>query len=196
MASMLKRKFHRGNIMRTSKSLSCRLARSVRASLTNISPWTHIVLKFRCTTLNPKRRYCTRNGLGMVLPMKRNLCACRNNQSRQSRYNQKPNEGSKMAISNCPMCESPVPPDGGETAKTCSSCGADLTRWMPKPVQPATLEVLGAEPEAVEKSNLVPGIMGALIGAGLGAGIMYAFYEWAGFRFPLLGVGIGVLTGF
>jgi len=94
------------------------------------------------------------------------------------------------------MCESPVPPDGGETAKTCSSCGADLTRWMPKPVQPATLEVLGAEPEAVEKSNLVPGIMGALIGAGLGAGIMYAFYEWAGFRFPLLGVGIGVLTGF
>jgi len=25
---------------------------------------------------------------------------------------------------------------------------------------------------------------------------MYAFYEWAGFRFPLLGVGIGVLTGY
>ena len=24
---------------------------------------------------------------------------------------------------------------------------------------------------------------------------MYAFYEWAGFRFPLLGVGIGALTG-
>lgn len=25
---------------------------------------------------------------------------------------------------------------------------------------------------------------------------MFAFYRWAGFRFPLLGVGIGVLTGF
>ena len=25
---------------------------------------------------------------------------------------------------------------------------------------------------------------------------MYGFYELAGFRFPLLGVGIGVLTGF
>ena len=25
---------------------------------------------------------------------------------------------------------------------------------------------------------------------------MYGFYEGAGFRFPLLGVGIGVLTGF
>jgi len=25
---------------------------------------------------------------------------------------------------------------------------------------------------------------------------MYAFFEYAGFRFPLVGVGIGVLTGF
>ncbi len=38
--------------------------------------------------------------------------------------------------------------------------------------------------------------MGAFIGALVGVGAMYGFYEWAGFRFPLLGVGIGVLTGF
>lgn len=40
------------------------------------------------------------------------------------------------------------------------------------------------------------GIFGALIGAFIGMGIMYGFYEWAGIRFPLMGIGIGVLTGY
>lgn len=40
------------------------------------------------------------------------------------------------------------------------------------------------------------GILGALIGAFIGMGIMYGFYEWAGVRFPLMGIGIGVLTGY
>ena len=40
------------------------------------------------------------------------------------------------------------------------------------------------------------GILGALLGAAAGVGVMFAFYTLAGFRFPLLGVGIGVLTGF
>lgn len=40
------------------------------------------------------------------------------------------------------------------------------------------------------------GLLGALAGAALGAGAMYGFYQAAGFRFPLLGIGIGVLTGF
>jgi len=40
------------------------------------------------------------------------------------------------------------------------------------------------------------GILGALLGACTGVGVMFAFYTLAGFRFPLLGVGIGVLTGF
>jgi len=47
-----------------------------------------------------------------------------------------------------------------------------------------------------DKSNLGLGIMGAVIGAAVGAGAMYAFYAFAGFRFPLLGVGIGFLTGY
>ena len=44
--------------------------------------------------------------------------------------------------------------------------------------------------------NLGLGILGALLGACLGAGLMYGFYQVAGFRFPLLGVGIGLLTGY
>jgi hypothetical protein len=47
-----------------------------------------------------------------------------------------------------------------------------------------------------DKSYLTKGILGALLGAGLGIGAMFAFYAFAGFRFPLLGVGIGILTGF
>ena len=79
--------------------------------------------------------------------------------------------------------------------RTCASCGADLTRWMPKPMQPPELEV-PAEAEGRSEFNLGLGILGALMGAGIGAGVMFGFFEWAGFRFPLLGVGIGALTGF
>jgi hypothetical protein len=53
-----------------------------------------------------------------------------------------------------------------------------------------------ASPKAAGEFNLGMGILGAFIGALVGVGAMYGFYEWAGFRFPLLGVGIGVLTGF
>ncbi len=49
--------------------------------------------------------------------------------------------------------------------------------------------------KASGEANLGLGILGALVGAAVGVGAMYGFYEWAGFRFPLLGVGIGVLTG-
>jgi hypothetical protein len=49
---------------------------------------------------------------------------------------------------------------------------------------------------AEEKFNLPKGILGALLGAGLGVAVMFAFYTFVGFRFPLLGVGIGILTGY
>jgi hypothetical protein len=39
------------------------------------------------------------------------------------------------------------------------------------------------------------GVLGALLGAGVGAGLMYGFFLMLEFRFPLLGVGIGALTG-
>ncbi len=50
--------------------------------------------------------------------------------------------------------------------------------------------------ESAERFNLGKGILGALLGAGLGVAAMFGFYALAGFRFPLLGVGIGILTGY
>ena len=47
-----------------------------------------------------------------------------------------------------------------------------------------------------DRSALVKGVLGALLGAAVGVGAMFAFYTFAGFRFPLLGVGIGILTGY
>ena len=44
--------------------------------------------------------------------------------------------------------------------------------------------------------NLGKGILGAVLGAAVGSGLMFGFYALVGFRFPLLGVGIGILTGF
>jgi hypothetical protein len=64
------------------------------------------------------------------------------------------------------------------------------------PARPLARPVREASPKATGEFNLGLGILGAFIGALAGVGAMYGFYELAGFRFPLLGVGIGVLTGF
>ncbi len=61
---------------------------------------------------------------------------------------------------------------------------------------PAARPTAFAAAKAAGEFNLGLGIVGALLGAGIGSGLMFGFYEWAGFRFPLLGVGIGLLTGF
>ena len=101
-----------------------------------------------------------------------------------------------MAISDCPMCKTPIPAAERETMTTCAACGADLTRWRPKPVAPPPLPAAAAPPAAAGQFNLGLGLLGAFLGAFLGAGLMYGFYQLAGFRFPLLGVGIGFLTGY
>ena len=44
--------------------------------------------------------------------------------------------------------------------------------------------------------SLGRGIAGAVLGALLGSGLMYGFFELVGFRFPLMGVGIGALAGY
>lgn len=49
--------------------------------------------------------------------------------------------------------------------------------------------------QSEDKMLLGKGILGAVLGAAVGVGVMFAFYALAGFRFPLLGVGIGFLTG-
>lgn len=63
-------------------------------------------------------------------------------------------------------------------------------------MRPAPLTVPQTPAKATGEFNLVRGILGAIVGAGVGVGAMYGFFEFAGFRFPLLGVGIGILTGF
>jgi hypothetical protein len=46
------------------------------------------------------------------------------------------------------------------------------------------------------EGNLGLGILGAVLGAGVGVGVMFGFFLLVGFRFPLLGVGTGCLTAF
>jgi hypothetical protein len=98
-----------------------------------------------------------------------------------------------MAITSCPMCQSSLPVEG---VKACMSCGADLSRWMPKPPPIPKVQAAGnMAPEAAAESNLGRGILGAVAGAILGSALMYGFYAMVGFRFPWLGLGIGALSG-
>jgi hypothetical protein len=56
--------------------------------------------------------------------------------------------------------------------------------------------IISRPAKSVEASNnMLLGIVGALLGAALGAGLMYGFFLMTGFKFPLLGTGIGLLTG-
>ena len=105
-----------------------------------------------------------------------------------------------MAISSCPMCQTSIP--SGEIVNTCSGCGSDLSRWTQKNGAPLLVQArsVGANPQTpppqeVADPNIAMGVAGAALGACIGSGLMYAFYAMSGFRFPLLGVGIGFVTG-
>jgi hypothetical protein len=52
-----------------------------------------------------------------------------------------------------------------------------------------------AKPKKSAEFSLGMGIVGAVLGAAVGAGLMYGFYMWANFRFPLMGTCIGALVG-
>jgi len=58
----------------------------------------------------------------------------------------------------------------------------------------AAIKATAPMDDAAEPS-LGRGILGAAAGAVVGSVLMYGFFLTAGFRFPLLGVGIGLLTG-
>ena len=101
-----------------------------------------------------------------------------------------------MTIADCPMCQTAIPAE--QTEKSCSSCGADLARYMPKAPNPPPFLPQDPKPSTTGSAvefNLGLGILGAVLGACVGIGLMYGFYAMVGFRFPLLGVGIGALTG-
>jgi hypothetical protein len=46
-----------------------------------------------------------------------------------------------MTITNCPMCEWEIPGAQTETIKSCAECGADLSRWTAKRIQPPPIPV-------------------------------------------------------
>ena len=97
------------------------------------------------------------------------------------------------------MCHSAIPTAETEIIKACASCGADLTRWIPKPPKLAAVAAAATAAAPVQNAgegNLGLGILGAVLGAGVGVGVMFGFYLLVGFRFPLLGVGTGCLTAF
>ena len=50
--------------------------------------------------------------------------------------------------------------------------------------------------EQDDRFSLPKGVLGAFLGAAIGTGLMWGFYALVGIRFPLLGMGIGILTGY
>jgi len=65
----------------------------------------------------------------------------------------------------------------------------------PRPI--SQLQPLSTAPKAPSKDfSMGLGILGAFIGALVGSGLVYGFWLWAGFRFPLSGIAIGALAGY
>jgi hypothetical protein len=92
------------------------------------------------------------------------------------------------------MCQTDLP--AGAIANSCTSCGADLSRWLPKPPKIPTLQPPQAQaPEALSEPGLGRGVLGAFGGAIAGSVLMFGFFLATGFRFPLMGCGTGLLTG-
>jgi len=52
------------------------------------------------------------------------------------------------------------------------------------------------KPQVTGEFSLVRGILGALLGAGVGCGLMFGFWLWAHFRFPLMGIAVGAAAGY
>lgn len=100
-----------------------------------------------------------------------------------------------MALTDCPMCNTPIPAET-QSLSSCGSCGADLSRWKPAVRQAPPILTVEEPPQKSGEFILSRGIIGALLGASIGVALMYGFYLLMDFRFPLLGVGIGYLTGF
>ena len=101
-----------------------------------------------------------------------------------------------MELTNCQMCQSSIPTESAEPSTSCTVCGADLSRWKSKSTPPPLPQAAAIAQGSSSDFSLGRGIAGALAGAAIGSGAMYGFFTMTGFRFPLLGVGIGLLTGY
>jgi hypothetical protein len=53
-----------------------------------------------------------------------------------------------------------------------------------------------SKPKVAGEFSLGRGILGALLGAGVGCGLLFGFWLWTHFRFPLMGVAVGAAAGY
>jgi hypothetical protein len=119
----------------------------------------------------------------------------------------------------------PLPPVGGTRINQATpaaasvppplspTAGLRINKEAPAPISAVAPPLLGAAPPPIAgmpsardqqkikqkesgQFSLVRGILGAVIGAVVGCGLMYAFYEWAHFRFPIMGIAVGAAVGY
>ena len=78
-------------------------------------------------------------------------------------------------------------------------------RWLRRIPVPVPPPISGLRPGKTDKKSkpkvegefsLWRGILGAVLGTGVGCGLMFAFWLWAHFRFPLMGVAVGAAAGY
>lgn len=90
------------------------------------------------------------------------------------------------------LAANPPPP-----APMAATAGEPPLPPAPRPISSVRSPAPAAAPKAKaeDECNLMLGVLGAILGAALGAGLMYGFYLLTEARFPLMGTGIGALTG-
>lgn len=143
------------------------------------------------------------------------LCGC----GQKYKFDVEPANGRMPFAVNCPVCgvdgtpsanailaqsfpatSAPPPPPAPVARVVAAPAPAAPPIMAAVPAIPVPLAAAGAvvkrAPKSAGGSSLPLGILGAFLGAAIASGAMYGFYLWAGFRFPLLGIGIGLLTGF
>jgi len=100
-----------------------------------------------------------------------------------------------------PVATAPSPVGSLRLNRPAPAPAAPAPPPLPVPSVPAAIAAVrpaaatARKPKEAGEYSLVMGIAGAVLGAALGAGLMYAFFLWANFRFPLMGTCIGALTG-
>jgi hypothetical protein len=138
------------------------------------------------------------------------VCAC----GQKYKFDVEPVGGQMPFTVNCPVCQqdgtatanqllaqmppppiAPPPMAPAPTALRINVPTAEPATAYAAPPRAALRPVAAPQPAAAGEFILWRGILGALLGAGLGAGLMYGFFLLAEFRFPLMGTGIGALTG-
>lgn len=138
-------------------------------------------------------------------------CGC----GQKFKFDVEPMNGQMPFMVNCPICgadgtmaanqilasalsvlPSSIPESRIQVSRPVHAQAPAVVPAFSAPPPPPPQPVAAAQSKPIQEFNLGLGILGAFLGACTGAGLMYGFYQLAGFRFPLLGIGIGLLTGY